>query len=113
MLRLRLDLSVNILTNHAINKDKITVFGGSQLRPNLHVKDYVRACELFIDADGKSINGEVFNVGQENMSILDLAHVVRKVVMKEFPDKKEVTIERTESNDNRSYHINSEKIKET
>lgn len=109
--RLRLDLSVNILTNHAINKDKITVFGGSQLRPNLHVKDYVRACELFIGADSKSINGEVFNVGQENMSILDLAHVVRKVVMDEFPDKREVTIERTESNDNRSYHINSEKIK--
>ena len=83
--RLRLIFSVNILTNHAINKDKITVFGGSQLRPNLHVKDYVRACELFIDADGKNINGEVFNVGQENMSILIWLMSSEKVVMKEFP----------------------------
>ena len=63
------------------------------------MRDYVRACELFIDADGKNINGEVFNVGQENMSILDLAHVVRKVVMKEFR-KEGSNYRRTESNDN-------------
>ena len=59
----------------------------------------------------QNINGEVFNVGQEICPFWILAHVVRKVVMKEFPEKKEVTIERTESNDNQFYHSNSEKIK--
>ena len=88
--RLRLDLSVNILTNHAVCKDKITVFGGSQLRPNLHIKDYVMACELFIDATDDSIIGMVFPVGLENLSIADLAEVVRKVLLSEFADKSNV-----------------------
>ena len=109
--RLRLDLSVNILTNHAINKNKITVFGGSQLRPNLHIQDYCDVVELLALADIDKIRDETFNVGFQNMSIMDLAILVKKVVLKNFPEKGDIPIEITESDDNRSYHINSEKIK--
>ena len=109
--RLRLDLSVNILTNHAIQNDKITVFGGSQLRPNLHVNDYCETVELLIEAPKHKIQDQIFNVGYENLSIMDIAKIVKKVVEHEFPDKKNVEIETTVSDDLRSYHINSDKIK--
>jgi len=109
--RLRLDLSVNILTNHAVTNDKITVFGGSQLRPNLHVQDYCDAVKLLIDAPKDKIADQIFNVGFQNMSIMEIAHVVKKVVQEEFPEKKDIQIVTTPSDDLRSYHINSDKIK--
>ena len=108
--RLRLDLSVNILTNHAVNKNKIMVFGGKQLRPNLHVKDYCDVIKLLLLAPDKKVKNEIFNVGYQNMSIQEIANLVKKVVEKTFPDKKEIIIETLPSNDNRSYHINSDKI---
>jgi nucleoside-diphosphate-sugar epimerase len=109
--RQRLDLSVNILTNHAVNKGKITVFGGCQLRPNLHVQDYCDAVKLLLKAPSVRIQNETFNVGYQNMSIMEIARVVKKVVEEEFPDKKEIPIVTTPSDDNRSYHINSDKVK--
>jgi nucleoside-diphosphate-sugar epimerase len=109
--RLRLDLSVNILTNHAINASKITVFGGSQLRPNLHVQDYCDAVKLFLTAPADKIQKETFNVGYQNLSIMDIAKMVQRIVSKEFPQKGEVAIVTTPSDDLRSYHINSDKIK--
>lgn len=109
--RLRLDLSVNILTNHAVTNNKITVFGGAQLRPNLHIKDYIEAVQLLMTAPDETIANETFNVGFQNMSIADIALLVKKVVEEEFPDKAPIEIVTTESNDNRSYHINSDKIK--
>ncbi len=108
--RLRLDLSVNILTNHAINKKKITVFGGDQLRPNLHIQDYCDAIELLINAKKNLINKEVFNVGYQNFSINEIALMVQKVVLEEFEDINEIPIIKTNSDDKRSYHINSDKI---
>ena len=108
--RQRMDLSVNILTNHAINKGKITVFGGDQLRPNLHVQDYSDLCKLLLEADEELIADQIFNCGYENMSIMDIAKLVKKVVEKEFPDLGVINIETTPSDDNRSYHINSDKI---
>ena len=108
--RQRLDLSVNILTNFAINKNKIVVFGGNQLRPNLHIIDYIRAVKLLIEVDKNLIKDEIFNVGYQNLSINQLAGIVKKVVEKEFPGK-EILIENQQSDDKRSYHINSDKIK--
>ena len=108
--RLRLDLSVNILTNHAVNKNKIMVFGGKQLRPNLHIKDYCDVIKLLLLAPDTKVKNEIFNVGYQNMSIQDIANLVKKVVEKTFPEKKEIIIETLPSNDNRSYHINSDKI---
>ncbi|MGB8048088.1 MAG: SDR family oxidoreductase, partial [Pseudolabrys sp.] len=66
--RLRLDLSVNILTNHAITNNKITVFGGSQLRPNLHVQDYADLCKLLLTAPSEKIANQIFNCGYQNMT---------------------------------------------
>ena len=103
--RLRLDLAVNILTNHAINRGKITVFGGQQLRPNFHVRDcaelYVK-CLALPEAD---IAGKTFNAGYQNLKLQEIAELVRKVV------GSNVEIETTPTNDNRSYHISSEKIR--
>jgi nucleoside-diphosphate-sugar epimerase len=109
--RLRLDLSVNILTNHAINAGKITVFGGSQLRPNLHIQDYCDAVKLFLTAPSDEIQKETFNVGYQNLSIMDIARLVQRIVSEEFPEQGEVAIVTTPSDDLRSYHINSDKIK--
>ena len=90
--RLRLDLSVNILSNHAINKNKITVFGGDQLRPNLHIQDYCDLVCLLITAKAEKIKNQIFNVGYQNLSINDLALIVKKVVESEFPKKGKIEI---------------------
>lgn len=108
--RLRLDLSVNILTNHAVSKNKITVFGGTQLRPNLHVMDYCRAVLCLINAKKENINNNIFNIGSENLSINDIAQKVKSIVEIEFPEKEKIEIVNTISDDLRSYHINSDKI---
>lgn len=108
--RQRLDLSVNILTNLAVNKRKITVFGGSQMRPNLHIQDYCDVIMLLLEARGELINNEVFNVGFQNLTISNIAQIVKRIVEEEFPGE-EITIVTSTSDDNRSYHINSDKIK--
>ena len=109
--RMRLDLSVNILTNHAINKNKITVFGGDQERPNLNIQDMCNLYQLMIESPKEKIQGQTFNVGYQNHSINDLALIVKKVVEQEFPAHGNIAIEVTESDDKRSYRINSDKIK--
>src|SRR5712671_3370530 len=109
--RTRLDLSVNILTNHAVNKGTITVFGGMQMRPNLHIEDMVDAYQLMLTAPHDKIHGQVFNIGFENHSITDLALIVKRVVEEEIPGRREVNIVTTPSDDNRSYHVNSDKIR--
>jgi nucleoside-diphosphate-sugar epimerase len=108
--RQRLDLSVNILTNHAVNKGKIMVFGGNQLRPNLHVQDYADLCKVLLTAQDEKVANQIFNCGIQNMSILDIAKTVKRVVEETFPGKGEISLEISESNDPRSYHINSDKI---
>lgn len=109
--RLRLDLSVNILTNHAVTNNKITVFGGTQLRPNLHVKDYCAAVRMFLTAPAEKIQNETFNIGFQNMSIRDIAWLVKKVVEELYPERPPIDIVTTPSDDNRSYHINSDKVR--
>lgn len=111
--RQRFDLSVNILTNFAVNKSEIKVFGGDQLRPNLHIKDYCDTISLLLKADKEKIHKQIFNVGYQNLSINDIANLVKKVVSKEFPEKENIKIVKSPSDDIRSYHINSDKIKNT
>jgi len=108
--RQRLDVSVNILTNLAVNKGNITVFGGSQLRPNLHIQDYADLCKALLEALDDVIADEIFNCGYENMSIMEIAETVKRVVAEEFPDKDEISLEVLPSDDLRSYHINSDKV---
>src|SRR5579872_1756163 len=109
--RPRLDLSVNILTNHAVNKGVITVFGGNQMRPNLHIEDMVDAYLLMLQAPHEKIHGEVFNIGFQNHSIAEIANLVKAVVLKEIPEKEDIKIVTTPTNDMRSYHVNSDKVK--
>ena len=108
--RQRLDLSVNILTNHGFHNGVIKVFGGAQMRPNLHVKDMVEAYRVVLAADDEVVQGEVFNCGFQNMSIADIAELVAEIVPRYRPEFPDIAIETTPSNDQRSYHVNSDKI---
>lgn len=103
--RLRLDLSVNILTNLAINKGEITVFGGSQKRPNIHIEDMTDLYCMLLELPKEKIAGKIWNAGFENHTISDIAQMVKNVI------GPQVNIVTTPTNDLRSYHISSEKIK--
>lgn len=106
--RQRFDLTINILTMHAIMKKEITVFGGKQRRPNLHIADMCRVYKTLLEAPEELVAGETFNVGAENMSLNEAAALVRKVVLEEMGiDAPIVNVAHT---DDRSYHINSDKI---
>jgi len=99
--RMRLDVSVNILTFSALEKKEITVFGGKQIRPNIHINDM---CELYITLlKTKKIKPGIYNAGFENLSILDIAKKVQKII----PSKIKII---KNTNDPRSYRINSEKL---
>ena len=108
--RMRLDLSVNILTNHAVNNNKITVYGGEQQRPNLHIQDMCDLYKLLLELPDEKIAGETFNAGYRNQSIMEIAKIVQKVVQEAFPEKGDIPIVTTPSNDTRSYRITSDKI---
>ena len=104
--RQRLDVVVNILTNLAFNTGRIKVMGGNQLRPNIHVRDMVRAYLHVLEALAEKIQGEIFNVGYHNHSVQELGDIVQSTVGK----KKDVDLERIPTDDNRSYHVSSQKI---
>ncbi|MES2309629.1 MAG: NAD(P)-dependent oxidoreductase [Verrucomicrobiota bacterium] len=110
--RLRLDLTVNILTNHAINNKRITVFGGDQKRPNIHIEDVTDLYAELLEMPAEKIAGETFNAGYENFTVSQLAEFVKKVVEEEFPEKAPIEIVTTSSDDKRSYHVTSRKITE-
>jgi nucleoside-diphosphate-sugar epimerase len=100
--RQRLDVIVNILTNHAFFNKKIIVHGGNQLRPNIHIDDMCSAY-LSIIENKDFVNNEIFNVGFENHSVNELALLVKKTC-----SEVEIIIEKVL--DQRSYKISSEKI---
>jgi nucleoside-diphosphate-sugar epimerase len=104
--RQRLDLSVNILTNHAVNERLIRVFGGDQYRPNLHIDDMCDAYLNLLDQPESLVNGEIFNIGAENMTIREISELVAA----EIGQPLEIRVENTP--DNRSYRVSSEYIKE-
>ena len=108
--RMRLDLSVNILTNHAVNNNKITVYGGEQQRPNLHIQDMCDLYKLLLELPDEKIAGETFNAGYQNQSIMEIAKIVQEVVQEAFPEKGDIPIVTIPSNDTRSYRITSDKI---
>ena len=102
--RQRLDVVVNILTNLAFNKREISIFGGKQLRPNIHIDDMVRSYILMLEAKKDNISGEVYNVGYDNLSIENIATKVKNII------GEDVKLKTTPTDDNRSYHISSSKI---
>ncbi len=102
--RQRLDVVMNIFANNAYHKKEISVFGGSQLRPNINIKDMVRAYHAVIDAEKEVVNKNIYNVGDKNFTVLELAKMTKEVI------GDDVSLVQTESNDNRSYHVSSKKI---
>src|SRR5215475_6054845 len=104
--RQRLDVVVNILTNLGYHKGEISVFGGDQLRPNIHIGDMVDVYLLLLAASAEKIDGKVFNAGYENHSVMQLAEMVRRNV------GGNARLEVRPTNDLRSYHVSSKKIKD-
>lgn len=102
--RQRLDLVVNILTNHAFHNREIKVFGGDQMRPNIHIDDMVASYISVLEADAIKINGEIFNVGFKNQTVMEIANDVKQVI------GSDVIIKKIKSDDNRSYHVSCQKI---
>ena len=101
--RMRLDVSVNMLTFQALKNKKITVFGGDQTRPNIHMKDMVRVYKHFVN--NSNIESGCYNAGFENISILQIAEMVKTKLGAE--------IIVSDSNDPRSYRQNSDKLLNT
>lgn len=97
--RMRLDVAVNLLTMQALDKGQITVLGGNQVRPNIHIDD-ITDLYLFMLANPEHTG--VFNAGFENISIMDIATEVSEIVGAE--------VEVKPSNDPRSYRVNSDKL---
>ena len=104
--RMRLDLTVNILTNHAVNKGEITVFGGDQKRPNIHIDDMTDLYLFLLEQSDAKIQKKIYNVGYENYKVKEIAELVAKTIGGSIP------IKFTPTNDNRSYHVSSKRIKE-
>ena len=103
--RLRLDVIVNILTNHAYHNRKIKVFGGEQMRPNINIKDMVNLYVQSLKWKDELIDGKTYNAGYENHTVTQIADMIRNAV------GSDVQVETTPTDDNRSYHVSSEKIK--
>ncbi|MBN1848833.1 MAG: NAD-dependent epimerase/dehydratase family protein [Deltaproteobacteria bacterium] len=103
--RQRLDLTINILTNHAINRGQIMVFGGDQKRPNLHIEDMTDLYLFLLGQPDHKIKNKIYNAGYENLKVIEIAEKVNKALGGCIP------IIKTPTDDNRSYHVCSEKIK--
>jgi nucleoside-diphosphate-sugar epimerase len=103
--RMRFDLVVNQMTINALVNKKITVHGGEQLRPNLHILDMVRAYNELLKCDEAKIHKETFNVGGKNQSLNEIAQSVKSVLGDDIQIVNEHTL------DKRSYHVNSDKIR--
>jgi nucleoside-diphosphate-sugar epimerase len=103
--RLRLDLTVNILTNLAVNTNRITVFGGEQLRPNLHIEDMTDLYLMLLDAPEHVVDHKIWNAGYDNLKVREIADMVKTKV----GDSVDIVV--TPSNDHRSYHVSSQKIR--
>jgi len=97
--RMRLDVSVNMLTMQALTREHITVFGGAQTRPNIHIEDIT---DVYLFMLHHPEHRGIYNAGFENISIMDIA----RRVTRHAPAK--ITV--SESNDPRSYRVNSDKL---
>ena len=109
--RMRLDLTVNILTNLAVNKGQITVFGGTQKRPNIHIDDIAELYVELLETPADMIAGDTFNAAYQNYTVAEIAQIVKAVVEREMPERAPIEVLTSSSNDLRSYHVSAKKIK--
>ena len=108
--RQRLDVIVNILTNHAIVNRKIRVLGGEHQRPNIHIADMVRLYEQVLIEPAERIDGRVYNAGYQNASVMEIAGTVKRVVENDNTYGGQIELEVVPTDDNRSYRISSAKL---
>lgn len=106
--KMRFDLSVNILTNFAYFKNYINVFGGEQYRPNIHIDDMCSLYKQLINMSITLYNGQIYNAGHQNLKIMEIAKLVKQVMKENY--HRDIDIRVTQSEDIRSYQINSDKI---
>lgn len=104
--RLRLDLTVNMLTIQALVNKKMTIFGGSQMRPNIHIKDMAEIYIKSLEYPDEKICGKIFNEGYQNYTLLEIAQMIKKTLK-----DNSISIEISKTLDLRSYKISSQKIK--
>lgn len=103
--RLRLDLTINLLTDQALTDGRIRVFGGAQMRPNVHIRDLTAFYRMLLDAPAGKISGKSFNVSRQNESVMGLAEMIRDELDASLP------IETVPSDDPRSYHLSAERAR--
>lgn len=103
--RLRLDLTVNLLTNHAVNNHRIRVFGGSQFRPNLHIEDMTDLYLQLLELADERVAGRIWNAGHDNHSVRFIAERIRELI---GDSGLEIVTEPTD--DLRSYRVSSQQI---
>ncbi len=97
--RMRLDLTVNMLTMQALTKGVMTVHGGGQFRPSIHIDDL---CDLYLWLIDHPEQEGIFNAGFENYSVLSIAEIIQAIIP--------CDIEVTNQIDARSYKVNSDKL---
>jgi len=102
---------VNILTSLAVSQRRITIFGGTQKRPNIHIDDISDLYVELLTTPADMIAGKTFNAAYQNHTVAQLGEIVRQIVEREMPELKPITVETSPSNDLRSYHVSSDKIK--
>lgn len=105
--RMRFDIIVNYLTQKAVRKEKISIFGGEQWRPLLHVADAARAFQVAMESPLEKINKQIFNAGLTNLKVREIGNILKKNI----PDAKIQVINKFE--DQRSYNVSFEKIQKT
>jgi nucleoside-diphosphate-sugar epimerase len=104
--RLRLDLTINLLTDQALTDQRIRVFGGAQMRPNVHIRDLTAFYRMLLTAPADKISGRAFNVSRENASVMALAEMIRDELDPSLP------IDTVPSDDPRSYHLSADRARE-
>lgn len=104
--RLRLDLTINLLTDQALTEHRIRVFGGEQMRPNVHIRDLTSFYRMLLKAPADKITGRAFNVSRQNASVMALAEMIRDELDPSLP------IETVPSEDPRSYHLSADRARD-
>ncbi len=103
--RLRLDLTINLLTDQALTDQRIRVFGGAQMRPNVHIRDLTAFYRMLLTAPAEKISARAFNISRRNASVMDLAEMIRDELDSSLP------IDTVPSNDPRSYHLSADRAR--
>lgn len=104
--RLRLDLTINLLTDQALTDGRIRVFGGAQMRPNVHIRDLSAFYRMLLDAPADKVSGRAFNVSRQNASVMSLAEMIRNEIDPSLP------IDTVPSDDPRSYHLSADRARD-